>query len=165
MLIALHTVRNASASSFSLPCQRGEKPHPHTTAREGEGPRVVSGPALDPFTPCRDKAVAQPPRCWSWEHLQQCGFTGNPEILLGSWKGGCPPPLRAAGEGVPRPHQTLSSGAAAAQRRGMGEKFCLSRPAPGFLRFFISALVVLCYWSSACGSSHGILCPLLLGKL
>lgn len=40
-----------------------------------------------------------------------------------------------------------------------------SQPAPGFLLFFISALAVLCYWSSACGSSHGILCPLLLGKL
>lgn len=133
-----------------LSCQRGEKPHtPHPHGCQGRRRAL-------PWTHSLRVGIRrQPPRCWSWERLQQCGFTGNPEIFLGSWEGRCPPP----GEGVPRPHQKLSRGAAAAQRRRMGEKFCLSRPAPGFLRFFISALVVLCYWSGACGSSHGILCP------
>lgn len=76
-------------------------------------------------------------------------------------------PPRGAGEGgVSLDRSRTSPVVLRPHKGGEWEKslvfLCLSLD---FSYFFISALVVLCYWSSACGSSHGILCPLLLGKL
>lgn len=83
-----------------------------------------------------------------------CGVGGGRLELGISGKGPCGP----GADGSPVTWAT-------AQWGRIREKFHLPSLRLDFSYFFISALAVLCYWSSACGSSHGILCPLLLGKL